>query len=439
MSMTVDETSIRRVIERCGVSCVSAVTAEALHRECFCLAVDPMAVREGLNDLLAASGTSARLADAHQNLFSSLPVFVPQETLTRMRDAVRALSAVAATPAYRSAVQAWAPPIATRDPGSPGGMLGFDFHLGPQGPRLIEINTNPGGLLLNAMLAEAQHLCLPDLSVPAVSIGVEDAAFAALLNEWRGQALPDTDALMVIVDDSPEEQYLYAEFVLYQRLIEKHGYRAAICDPGELVYADGQLRLGAERVGFVYNRLTDFALQASSLQPLRQAYLDRAVALSPHPHAHAIWADKRNLSLLCDGNFVATTGLSASEQALIAEVVPTTCIVTPDNRDELWERRRRLFFKPASGFGSRASYRGDKLTRKTWDAMVGTIYVAQDIVPPSERHSAPDAAPMKVDIRCYAYQGEALFFAARLYQGQTTNFRTEGGGFAPVLTLLPTG
>jgi hypothetical protein len=40
-----------------------------------------------------------------------------------------------------------------------------------------------------------------------------------------------------------------------------------------------------------------------------------------------------------------------------------------------------------------------------------------------------------VDLRCYAYQGQALLFAARLYQGQTTNFRTPGGGFAPVLTL----
>ena len=33
-----------------------------------------------------------------------------------------------------------------------------------------------------------------------------------------------------------------------------------------------------------------------------------------------------------------------------------------------------------------------------------------------------------------AYRGEALLYAARMYQGQTTNFRTPGGGFAPVLT-----
>jgi hypothetical protein len=37
-----------------------------------------------------------------------------------------------------------------------------------------------------------------------------------------------------------------------------------------------------------------------------------------------------------------------------------------------------------------------------------------------------------MDIRAYVYNGEIQLLAARLYQGQTTNFRTQGGGFAPV-------
>jgi hypothetical protein len=39
---------------------------------------------------------------------------------------------------------------------------------------------------------------------------------------------------------------------------------------------------------------------------------------------------------------------------------------------------------------------------------------------------------LKVDVRCYAYRGAVQFIAARLWQGQTTNFRTAGGGFARV-------
>jgi len=164
------------------------------------------------------------------------------------------------------------------------------------------------------------------------------------------------------------------------------------------------------------------------------AYLNKDVVVSPHPRAHAVYADKRNLSLLCDRNFLSTTGLDPSSVELLLAAVPTTIRVTRTNRDALWERRRQLFFKPAAGFGSKASYRGDKLTLRVWEQIGQGEYVAQEIVRPSERHVATASAPLKVDLRCYAYHGAVLLYAARMYQGQTTNFRTPGGGFAPVLT-----
>ena len=46
-----------------------------------------------------------------------------------------------------------------------------------------------------------------------------------------------------------------------------------------------------------------------------------------------------------------------------------------------------------------------------------------------------DTAPeqvLKFDLRDYVYDAAVQWVAARLYQGQTTNFRTPGGGFAPV-------
>ncbi|MEJ7746956.1 MAG: hypothetical protein WKF61_09435, partial [Luteimonas sp.] len=198
------------------------------------------------------------------------------------------------------------------------------------------------------------------------------------------------------------------------------------------------LWLGDRVVDLVYNRLTDFGLQQSTHEVLRAAYLAEEVAVSPHPRAHALYADKRNLSLLGDPEFLQSSGASqASVDALVA-VVPLTQLVTPVNRDAMWANRRQLFFKPAAGFGSKASYRGDKLTRRVWDEIGGGVYVAQDIVSPSERQVAIDSAPFKVDLRCYAYRGQALLYAARMYQGQTTNFRTPGGGFALVLTTRDT-
>ena len=47
--------------------------------------------------------------------------------------------------------------------------------------------------------------------------------------------------------------------------------------------------------------------------------------------------------------------------------------------------------------------------------------------------------PLKLDVRCFVYNGEVQLMAARLYNGQTTNFRTPGGGFASVFTLAAQG
>ena len=117
--------------------------------------------------------------------------------------------------------------------------------------------------------------------------------------------------------------------------------------------------------------------------------------------------------------------------------IPRAVSVSTDNADQLWSDRKHLFFKPISGHGGKAVYRGDKLTRSVWAAILAADYIAQDLAPPGERQVMIDGAvlPRKMDIRLYTYDGRLLLAAARLYQGQTTNFRTEGGGFAPVFFL----
>ncbi|MEO8313303.1 MAG: hypothetical protein ABI645_00780 [Pseudomonadota bacterium] len=114
--------------------------------------------------------------------------------------------------------------------------------------------------------------------------------------------------------------------------------------------------------------------------------------------------------------------------------VPLTREITPESRAEMWGDRRHLFFKPASGFGSKAAYRGDKITKRVWDEITSRSYVAQQLIAPSERANPTNPGVLKIDVRNYAYAGAVKLVAARLYQGQTTNFRTPGGGFAPVLT-----
>jgi hypothetical protein len=72
-----------------------------------------------------------------------------------------------------------------------------------------------------------------------------------------------------------------------------------------------------------------------------------------------------------------------------------------------------------------------------WQEILSANYVAQALVAPSERRLEVDSAEtdLKLDVRAYVYGGAIQLVAARLYEGQTTNFRTPGGGFAPVFVV----
>ena len=156
--------------------------------------------------------------------------------------------------------------------------------------------------------------------------------------------------------------------------------------------------------------------------------------LTPHPAAHALYANKRNLALLGDLAWLESIGVPAATRAQLAAGIPRTECVDPANAERLWRERSRLFFKPASGFGSRAAYRGDKLTRRVWQEILAGDYVAQAVMPPGLRAVSANepGTLLKFDLRAYVYEGRLQSMAARVYQGQTTNFRTTGGGFAPV-------
>lgn len=399
------------------------------------MGIDLHAVRDELQAILQAQGNSTDLLDSHPHLFSSLPVFVSREHIARIEGVITALEEVVHSGAYQAAVLAWAPEIAQFDPGSPGGLLGLDFHLSPDGPKLIEINTNPGGVLLNAVLGQAQTCCAPDRLIPPANPGnVEQHVLEVFQTEWNFQRGSVPLSAIAIVDDTPRQQFLYPEFVLFRELFRRHGYRSEIHGPEEFATRARRLCVGEDPVDLIYNRLTDFSLQQASNIALKNAYLANQVVLTPHPRAHALYADKRNLGLLGDQEFLQSLDLGQAAIDTLTTAVPRTLLLTPENRDDMWANRRKLFFKPAAGYGSKATYRGDKLTRRVWDELRDGSYVAQELVAPSERHIEAGADPLKVDIRCYAYRGQAVMFAARMYRGQTTNFRTKGGGFAPVLT-----
>ena len=137
--------------------CTPGSSADALNQTCYCVTFDVSRLRESLHTEFGDVFSPAIWA-RHEHLFATAPVFVPQHSLTSMAMVVAAVEEVVRTSKFQEAVMSWAPEIARFTPGPLGGLLSYDFHLAEAGPRLIEINTNPGGAFLNAVLGRFQTL-----------------------------------------------------------------------------------------------------------------------------------------------------------------------------------------------------------------------------------------------------------------------------------------
>ena len=424
--------------------------AGSLNRDCACYSLDVEALRRSLQADSVLSTWWPHWQDTHAHLFSATGLFISQTQLQAMQEAVQVLHEVMGLPAWRQQVLSQVPELARTAMGPRGVFMGYDFHLTESGPKLIEINTNAGGAMLSLALTRAQGACCDaarEWLHTATDITQLEARWLDMFaQEWALQRphepfipLQGLARTLAIVDEDPSHQYLYPEFLLFQDLFCRAGVDARIVDPQALVWADGQLQQQGQRIDMVYLRLTDFDLQAPPHAALRQAWKTGACVFTPNPETHALHANKRHLVTLSDLQWAAQLGLSEAARAVLARVVPQTKLLTADNAEQLWAERKGYFFKPLSGYGSKAAYRGDKLTTKTWAQISTQAYVAQALIPPSQRvvMVGDERKALKADVRAYAYNGQVQLFAARLYDGQTTNFRSDGGGFAPVF-VTPT-
>ncbi len=412
--------------------------ADVLNRGCHCINVNQDVLQESLESRLADAWP--RLRESHPHLLADSPVFISREHIESMKAVIAAIGRVAALESYQQHVLRWVPDIAATDYGPHGVFFGYDFHLTNDGPKLIEVNTNAGGALLLLHVASAQQACCPEVEnfvVGRLQIADLEREFVDMFRREVDVQSPGKALRRVaIVDESPAQQYLSPEFTLFRQMFVQHGIDAIIAGPEQFDLHGAALRVDDQPVDLVYNRLTDFYLQSESCAVLRKAYGNGAAIFTPSPRTHALFANKRNLTVLSDERLLQEMGVDPDSVAALVASVPKTEIVTRDNEADLWARRKKLFFKPNWGFGSRGTYKGAKLTKKTWASILDADYIAQELVPPSERLLVVDGdqQSMKLDVRCYVYDGEIQLLGARLYRGQTTNFRTDGGGLAAVFT-----
>jgi len=412
--------------------------ADQRNAECRCVSLDREAMRKALRQQLADDLLYRMLIEERPHQFAESLVFVAESTLRRQRDIIAAIESVIAMPAYQQRVLAYAPEVAQFIPKAHGVFFGYDFHLSPRGSQLIEINSDAGGALLNAILVRAQTACYEPGAINVTAAANPEQLFMTMfVEEWHAEHGQQPLHSIAIVDENPQAQFMLPEFLLFKKLFEQNHINTVICDPSELDYRNGMLWHNDMPIDLVYNRLTDFGLEAESLKLLRQAYLNEAVVITPHPRAHALYADKRNLAILTDESALLDIGVAAETRTLLLEGIAHTTCVYKDDAERLWANRKQLFFKPAKGYGSKAAYRGESITKRVFSEILQGNYVAQTLVRPTEQQLKVEneIVDLKLDLRQYVYKGQTQLTSARLYQGQTTNFRTPGSGFAGVVVV----
>jgi len=319
---------------------------------------------------------------------------------------------------------------------SGGLFLGFDFHDTEEGPKLIEINTNAGGLLINSILYEVQDPCCRLLYCKKEMSDFtkwKEQIYNYFLQEWNLYFPEKEWQTIAILDEDPKSQFLYPEFKIFQNIFHEQGKKAFICAPDDLQWKENGLYYLDDKIDFIYNRHTDFLLKKPEMQNVAMAWESEKIALSPNPIDYLLFANKANLEIFSDAEFLRNQGLEDQDVRLLTDVIPKTYRMCESNKEADWGNRKNIFFKPQNSFGSKGVYAGRKISKTKFEEIIKLDYLAQEEIPPSVR--TINSLKYKIDYRAYVYDFNMLMLASRLYQGQTTNFRTEGGGFSPVMEI----
>ena len=352
------------------------------------------------------------------NIIAPDIVSLPASVLQTVDRFVKASFTLRELPAYQEYVTARTPEVAKFQPQNYSALMSYDFHLDENGsPRLIEINTNAAFSLILESLFSFHGL-------PAGAQFEKDivSTFREELRLSRDEELQS----VAIVDDRPEQQKLYVEFLLYREQFRKNGIAAEILDTTAVGKSQAQL---------IYNRDTDFYFAEPRTQELKRRYLSGQNAVSPNPHEYALLADKDRLLDFTNIEMLQGFGLNAEQAKVLNQVTLKTFEVNKRSPDEIWDERKKWFFKPRHSFGSKAVYRGSSMSRSVYQNILQGDYLAQEFVPPGiiELKRPAGVEKMKFDLRFYVYRDKIQLVGARLFQGQVTNFQDPGGGFAPVV------
>ena len=299
-------------------------------------------------------------------------------------------------------------------------LLSYDVHPTPEGPVLIEVNTNAGGVLTAIQAARQGNDCCADWEQGML----EERLLALFRRDLMGEDANAT-GVVAIVDDQLAAQPLLAEMQALAELLRPFAREVRVVDATELGFTDGRLRHAGEPVDRIYWRSTDFLLIAPEHAAVREAVLAGSTVLAPSPQAYEAIADKRRFVEWSKHAELARDA-TIEQSFRIAETVPMNARSAPD----WYAERNEWVFKPASGYGSRGVYVGKSISRHKLDELPADDYLAQRYAP----HPVidRDGRHWKYDVRFFADRGSVIGAAARVFHGQVVGMRTPGSGFAPI-------
>lgn len=321
-------------------------------------------------------------------------------------------------------------PIATFDPGNFSLFMSYDFHVTEEGLKLIEINTNAAFSLVACELNQFAGLS-PESSIYADYHNQVRTAFENETHLCLSKSSPEGVA---IVDQTPDSQKMFVEFVMFQDLLSKWGIKNGVYDLDELAFEKNVLSAkDGSQFDFVYYRSTDFMIDGAP--DLSAAYASRKVCFSPNPHEYSLLADKARLIDFKNKERLKSFGLDDASIEILDKHIPFIFETKNISAEELWELRKKSVFKPKNAYAGKEVYRGANITRKVFDHIRDGDFVAQEFIPaPTLSVETPTGQEeeFKYDLRFYAYKNQIQLVTARLYQGQVTNFRAPGSGFTAV-------
>ncbi len=339
------------------------------------------------------------------------PITIPRADFNAMFEFAKSLFRLKQNRIYVERLESRLPETARIRPDVPGILMGFDFHLTAEGPKLIEINNNAGGLYIG------HGKWLPQPEIAELEDGFKKRILGMFPTAWKTVA---------IVDEDIEKQHMYPEMKAYAALLADDGKEVFLATPEQLQLNEDGLYVNSKRIDAIYNRHTDFYLESSVMHHIKSAYLAGQVQVNPHPRSYALLGDKSRMSDWWHRGLLEGT-ISDGEIALIRAIVPETHLMNEYDPEAAWKEKKSWVFKPSARHGGKGVLLGKGITRKRFDGLERSKTVMQKFVPASQVEI--NGIPFKFDVRLYTQAERLIAVAGRVWQGQVTNFRAEGSGW----------